>query len=60
MEYVKACPKTLTEIRRASERLKCKNDTYGNNQYMCLPNEKKSSLVQFCYEGKMGIELKGK
>lgn len=60
MECVKACPKTLTEIRRASERLNCKNDTYGNNQYMCLPNEKKSSLVQFCYEGIMGIELKGK
>lgn len=59
MEYVKACPKTLTEIRRESERLKCKNDTYGNSQYMCLPNEEKSSLIQFCYEGKMGIELKG-
>lgn len=60
MEYVDACPKTLTEIKRASKKLQCKNDTYGNNQYMCLPNEQKSSLVQFCYEGIMGIELKGK
>ena len=60
MLEVKACPKNQLEIDKATERLKCGVDSYGNNQYMCLPNEQKTSLVEFCYKGIMGIEDKGK
>lgn len=59
MGYVDVCPNTEAGIKTASKRLDCKNDTYNNNQYMCLPNEEKSSLVEFCFPGTMGIELKG-
>lgn len=59
MGYVDVCPDTEAGIKTASKRLDCKNDTYNNNQYMCLPNEEKSSLVELCFTGTMGIELKG-
>ncbi|XP_052691889.1 uncharacterized protein LOC128169897, partial [Crassostrea angulata] len=59
MGYVDVCPNTEAGIKTASKRLDCKNDTYNNSQYMCLPNEEKSSLVEFCFPGRMGIELKG-
>lgn len=53
MGVVDVCPPKQIDIG-------CKNDTYGNNRYMCLPKEDKSSLVEFCYEGNMGIEEPGK
>lgn len=54
------CPKNKTEVNEASTRIGCGVDAYGNSQYMCIPNEKKSSLVEFCFNGVMGIEEKGK
>lgn len=53
------CPKNKTEVNEASTRIGCGVDAYGNSQYMCIPNEKKSSLVEFCFNGVMGIEEKG-
>ena len=59
MYLVNSCPPNQTEIDKANRQLKCGVDSYGNNQYMCLPNEEKTSLVEFCYHGIMGIENKG-
>lgn len=59
MALTSQCPKNETEVYEASKRIGCGVDLYGNNRYMCLPNEKKSSLVEFCFDGFMGIEEKG-
>lgn len=53
------CPNTEHDILQASKRLGCGNDRYGNNQYMCIPNKEKTSLVEFCFQGVMGIVQKG-
>ena len=59
MARVDACPKNLTKVIEASKKLGCKNDEYGNNQYLCLPSVDKTSLVEFCYGGIMGFQKKG-
>ena len=59
MARVDVCPKNLTKVIEASRMLGCGNDTYGNNQYLCLPNVNKTSLVEFCYDGLMGLQEKG-
>lgn len=40
-------------------KLGCDNDKYGNSQYMCLPKKDKTSLVELCFDGVMGIRNKG-
>ena len=59
MGPVKKCPRNLTAVLAASNRLGCRRDAYGNTQYMCLPNVQKSSLVEFCYGDVMGMQEKG-
>lgn len=59
MNLVKSCPDNLPEVQKASQKLGCRYDQFGNNQYMCLPNVEKSSLVEFCHEDIMGIHLPG-
>lgn len=54
------CPKNETEAYNASDRLNCSTDKYGTNQYMCVPNKEKTSLVEFCYDGVMELENNGK
>lgn len=53
------CPKNRTEVIDASTKLGCGNDKYGNNQYLCLSNKEKTSLVELCFDGVMGIQKKG-
>lgn len=60
MTSVGVCPKNRTETYTASERLNCGTDKYGTNQYMCVPNKEKTSLVEFCYKGVMELENSGK
>ncbi|XP_056007862.1 uncharacterized protein LOC125664362 isoform X4 [Ostrea edulis] len=50
-EIVKYCPTNLTEIIAASARLNCGEDRFGNDQYLCLPNVRKTGLVEYCHEG---------
>lgn len=57
---VTLCPKNQTEVNEASSKLGCDNDKYGNSHYMCLPKKDKTSLVELCYHGVMGIRNKGK
>lgn len=59
MKKINICPMNQTEVERASSILGCGSDIYGNNQYMCLPNAEKTSLVQFCVDGLMGMMEKG-
>ena len=59
MGKVNICPKNQTEVDEAGEKLGCGQDKYGHSQYMCIPNEEKTALVEFCYDGVMGIEFKG-
>lgn len=58
--FVNDCPTEPTEVVEASQRLKCDEDRYGHNQYMCVPNKEKTSLVEFCYDGIMGIQKEGR
>lgn len=61
MRYItKKCPKNQAEAYQASNRIGCSYDKYGNNQYLCLPNKDKASLVEFCNKGVMGLTEKGK
>ena len=59
MSTVNKCPNTLNEVEKASKRLQCGKDVFGKSQYMCLPNTEKTSLIEFCYDGIMGIKEKG-
>lgn len=57
---VTECPKSESEVKEASDRLRCVNDTNGNNQYMCLRSRYNIHyLLEFCYDGEMGIVDKG-
>ena len=60
MEYLNECPSSITEVEKASKRLGCENDKYGNNQYLCLPNAKKDALIEFCHNGVMALQERGK
>lgn len=59
MGLVSECPGNKTEVYAASKRLNCGNDSYGNNLYICLPNEDKTSLVELCFDGIIGLNEKG-
>ena len=59
MTSVVSCPKNRTEVEEAGKRLGCGQDKYGNNQYMCLANVEKTSLVEFCHNQTMGIVPSG-
>lgn len=59
MALANVCPQNEHEVIQASKRLGCGDDKYGNNQYLCLPNKNKTSLVEFCFQGIMGLVEKG-
>ncbi|XP_062618066.1 uncharacterized protein LOC134279651 [Saccostrea cucullata] len=45
---VSACPKDALTWLSNGIKLQCPNDTYGRNLYQCVPNDDRSSLVEFC------------
>lgn len=59
MSSVVVCPTNLKELMKAAKSMGCGNDSYGNNQYLCLPNVDRTSLVEFCYGNLMGMFEKG-
>lgn len=59
MAFVSSCPRTEAEFFKASQRIGCGNDINGHNQYICIPNEEKTSLVELCYNEVMGVRVKG-
>lgn len=56
---VTECPKSQRAIREAADRLRCGNDTNQIYRYVCLRYDI-HSLLEFCYDGVMGIVDKGK
>ncbi|XP_055999742.1 uncharacterized protein LOC125656545 [Ostrea edulis] len=56
---VESCPTNLTEVLAASARLNCSKDGHGNDQYACLPNSKKTGLVEFYHEGGIPLVVDG-
>lgn len=60
MAFATTCPTNLTDKILASRRLGCRKDIYGNDLYICAPNELKTSLVEICNDGIMGIVEEGK
>ncbi|XP_056002500.1 uncharacterized protein LOC130049233 [Ostrea edulis] len=50
-DIVEYCPTNLTEVIAASARLNCGEDRFGNDQYLCLPNVRKTGLVEYCHKG---------
>lgn len=59
MAFATTCPTNLTDKILASRRLGCRKDIYGNDLYICAPNELKTSLVEICNDGIMGIVEEG-
>ncbi|XP_062591211.1 uncharacterized protein LOC134252719 [Saccostrea cucullata] len=65
MEYldfgyaVGSCPVNKTGQNEASSRLKCGVDKFGNSQYVCVPNFKKTAIVEYCYKGIVGLQNPG-
>jgi hypothetical protein len=56
---VESCPGNATAAAEASSRLGCGRDEYGNDQYICAPNDSKTSLVEFCHDGIVSPVLAG-
>ncbi|XP_062620578.1 uncharacterized protein LOC134282144, partial [Saccostrea cucullata] len=48
---VKSCPKNLLEHKAAAFKLKFGADKYARSQYLCIPNFKKTALVEYCLTG---------
>lgn len=53
------CPNEKDDVLSAKERLGCGTDSYGNSQYICLPNKKKTHLEELCFNGLMEMHEKG-
>ncbi|XP_062583973.1 uncharacterized protein LOC134245729 [Saccostrea cucullata] len=51
---VTACPKDGLTWLSNSFKLQCPNDTLGRSLYQCVPNDDRSSLVEFCLRGSIG------
>jgi hypothetical protein len=56
---VESCPGNATAAAEASSRLRCGRDEYGNDQYICVPNDSKTALMEFCHDGIMGLIQEG-
>lgn len=52
----KSCPSNQTEWEKRSSEMNC-ND---NNSYMCVPNEKFTELLEFCFKDLRMLIVKGK
>lgn len=50
---VVVCPNDPNDIAKATEKLGCGKDRYGNSQYVCAPNQQKTELKEFCLQGTM-------
>lgn len=50
------CPSNETEWNKRSSKMNCSE----TNAYMCVPNERFSQLVEFCYDRRAILIFKGK
>ncbi|XP_062600628.1 uncharacterized protein LOC134262237 [Saccostrea cucullata] len=56
---VTSCPKNRSEWYTAGARLNCSNDENNTLQYLCIPNMKITTLLEFCYDRTMEFNEKG-
>jgi hypothetical protein len=58
-DTVESCPGNATAVAEASTRLGCGRDENGNDQYICVPNDSKTALKEFCHNGFISPVLGG-
>ncbi|XP_061177497.1 uncharacterized protein LOC133186291 [Saccostrea echinata] len=46
---VDSCPLSKENTTEAATRLNCSVDEHGRSQYVCVPNENLTAIVEFCY-----------
>ncbi|XP_062587829.1 uncharacterized protein LOC134249500 [Saccostrea cucullata] len=46
---VDSCPLSKANTTEAASKLNCINDVFGRSQYVCVPNENLTAVVEFCY-----------
>ncbi|XP_062573904.1 uncharacterized protein LOC134235775 [Saccostrea cucullata] len=56
---VDSCPTTNVTWYEAGARLNCSHDFFNRLQYLCIPNQEKTTLLEFCYDKIMGLYEKG-
>ncbi|XP_062611433.1 uncharacterized protein LOC134273262, partial [Saccostrea cucullata] len=54
LKSVTSCPTNASSWLNNGIKLQCPNDTLGRNLYQCVPNDNRSSLVEFCLQGSIG------
>ncbi|XP_062611095.1 cyclic GMP-binding protein C-like, partial [Saccostrea cucullata] len=52
---VDSCPTTNHTWYEAGARLNCSHDVYNRLQYLCIPNQEKTTLLEFCYDKIIGL-----
>ncbi|XP_062571010.1 uncharacterized protein LOC134233029 [Saccostrea cucullata] len=57
---VDSCPSANNTWYEAGVRLNCSHDVHNRLQYLCIPNQEKTTLLEFCYDKIMGLYEKGK
>ncbi|XP_061190276.1 uncharacterized protein LOC133198150 [Saccostrea echinata] len=53
------CPTTIDSRNSAADRLKCPLDQNKNPSYFCVPNQEKTTLLEFCYDEFLGLVQNG-
>ncbi|XP_062575874.1 uncharacterized protein LOC134237741 [Saccostrea cucullata] len=56
---VDSCPKNRSEWNTAGARLNCSYDENNTLQYLCIPNEYITTLLEFCYDRTIEFGEKG-
>jgi hypothetical protein len=56
---VSACPQDSSSWKLASNRRNCTQDSSMKNRYICVPNEKQTRLLEFCYDQIRPLVQKG-
>ncbi|XP_062599445.1 uncharacterized protein LOC134260939 [Saccostrea cucullata] len=56
---VYSCPRNETEFLASATRLSCDVDGNGRYRYVCVPNNERSAIVEFCYNYTSGLYEKG-
>jgi hypothetical protein len=59
VNVIQTCPRTAGEWRESSDRLGCQfNSKDVKNRYHCVPDQYRSSLLEFCYDaGRTLVEI---
>jgi hypothetical protein len=45
-----SCPLDSVAWELASNRINCSRDASMKNRYICVPNQRKTRLLEFCYD----------